>query len=359
MGGGEGAANPVSIEKQLAAFAVFALGNVSLNLFNAWALHKTDGGPPGSGKGGFNFPFFYTMFHMAASSISAVILQMTCAQPKDGSRPSFEQFRKYAFQLVPIAVFTVLNTAFNNWSLVLVALFVNQVIKACAPAVTSVLEFVMLGKTYQCLVYVSVVFICAGSAISQLSSTDGSSSTMGVIVCLVSLFAASAKGVLQKIITAGSGDLKPLEPTQALVWDGGVSFVIMFFVWILSDERDKSIAYLTGSTGNPKSGLLALGIISFGSMLAFIFNLANYYFIHYTSALTMTVGGNGVKIFMLILTALIDGETKPVTIIGVTIVALSIAAYGYLQYSSKKPPAKTADEAKAPAATESTPLARP
>jgi len=361
MGGGEGSKNPAPFELQLAAFSVFALGNISLNFFNSWALHAAD--VPGSGKGGFAFPFFYTMFHMAASSIAALILQCTCAKPKDGTLPSFGQLWAYKLQLFPIAIFTVLNTAFNNWSLVLVALFVNQVIKACAPAVTSALEFVFLGKTYHLIIYVSVFFICAGSAVSQLGATGGSSTAMGIVVCFISLIAASAKGVLQKMITSGTPDLKPLEPTQALVWDGGISFLIMVVVWGVSAEREASIAYLMGETGNPNSGLLAAGIITFGSTLAFIFNIANYYFIHYTSALTMTVGGNGVKVFLLCVSAIMEGQTTVIAMVGVTMVCLSIIAYAYFSYQSKKPPAKTADESKdeskkdVSTPTEQTPLA--
>jgi hypothetical protein len=359
-GGGDGPKEEVTWDKQLLVFFVFATGNISLNYFNSWALHTTP--QPGMGKGGFNFPFFYTMFHMAASSIAAVVLQYTCAPPKDGSRPSFAQFWKYKVQLIPIAVFTVLNTAFNNWSLVLVALFVNQVIKACAPAVTAILEYAFLGKVSLVAIYISVFFICLGAAVSQLGDTSGDSTTLGIIVCLISLFAASAKGVIQKMIMQGTPDLKPLEPTQAIVWDGAIACCIMFVVWVLSDERDASIAYLSGVANNPNSGWLGLGIITFGSTLAFIFNIANYYFIHYTSALTMTIGSNGVKVFLLVVSAITDGMTSIPSITGIAIVVCSICGYAYFSFTAKKPPprAQTADsDMKQPlaTATESTPLA--
>jgi hypothetical protein len=359
-GGGDGPKEEVSFGRQLAVFSVFALGNIGLNYFNSWALHKAD--IPGIEKGGFKFPFFYTMFHMISSSLAALVLQCTCARPKDGTLPSFGQLWKYKFQLFPIAVCTVLNTAFNNWSLVLVALFINQVIKACAPAVTSLLEFVFLGKVYNCVIYVMVFGICAGSAVSQVSSLGEQSKELilGLAVCTISLFAASAKGVVQKIIMSGTKDLKPLEPTQAIVWDCGISFCIMFVVWIVSDERDESIAYIRGQTLNERSGLLALGIITFGSFLAFMFNIANYYFVHYTSALTMTIGGNGVKVFLLCLSMITDNKVTVPTVTGVAIVVTSICGYAYCSFTLKKPPApaKTADsDLKQPLATETTPLA--
>merc|ERR1719502_2551487 len=159
----------------------------------------------------------------------------------------------------------------------------------------------------------------------------------------------------------GTPDLKPLEPTQAIVWDGAIAACIMFVVWVLSDERDASLAYLRGLANNPNSGWLGLGIISFCSTLAFIFNIANYYFIHYTSALTMTVGGNGIKVFLICLTAATGGGITIQKVVGVIIVVCAICSYGYFSFNAKKkpPPAKVDDTKPEPKADETTPLARP
>ena len=57
-------------QKQLAAFVVFAAGNIGLNYFNSWALHKATDTDPN--HPGFEFPYFYTMWHMLASSLAAL-----------------------------------------------------------------------------------------------------------------------------------------------------------------------------------------------------------------------------------------------------------------------------------------------
>jgi hypothetical protein len=362
MGGGGGGKEEVPLEKQVLAFGVFAIGNIGLNYFNSWALRGAD--TPGIGKGGFKFPFFYTMFHMAASSIAALLLQLTCARPKDGTLPSLRQLWTYKLLLLPMSMLTVLNNGLNNWSLTLVALFVNQVIKACGPAMAAVFEFLLLGKTYAVPIYLSVMCIVLGSAVSNISNFgQGDSSSLGIVVCLISLSAASLKPVLQKIITSGGNSFlagpAPLEPAQAIVWDSGIAFLMFMVVWLLTDERQASIDYITSHTKNPNSGLLALGIITFGSCMAFSFNIANYYYIHYTSALTSTVGSNGIKIFLICITALTDGMTDPTTVLGIIIVVLAIISYAYLSFQEKhKKPAMTSDT-KAGAATAADEKAEP
>ena len=296
--GGDGPKEPVSFTTQVLAFCAFAIGNVGLNYFNSWALRQAE--VPGLGKGDFNFPFFYTMFHMVASAIACALLLNCCGAAKEGAAPSFALLWEYKWQILPISICTVLGTALNNWSLTLVALFVNQVIKSCVPAVTCAFEFVWLRKIVSWKIYLLVLCICGGSVLTQVDNFDGASSTIvGIVVCAIAICAASARGVLQKAITSGTPGVEPLQPLVVLMWDASFSAVILFFIWVFSDERGRSIDYLLGRTANELSGLLAAGIISFGSALAFTHNIANYYYIMWTSALTMAIGGNGIKIFLL------------------------------------------------------------
>ena len=122
MGGSSGGSSATaSWQQQLTSFAVFAAGNIGLNYFNSWALRDSPAHIPGVVRGAFHFPFFYTMWHMAASSVAALVLMCTCARPTHGTLPSFAQLWTYKYQLVPIATLTVLNNGLNNWSLSLVA----------------------------------------------------------------------------------------------------------------------------------------------------------------------------------------------------------------------------------------------
>ena len=388
-GGGDGAKPGVSWQLQVLSFSAFAVGNISLNYFNSWAVGET--AVPGHCRGGFSFPFFYTMFHSAASTIAALLLMLTCNKPKDGSLPSAAQFWEYKFQFVPISLLTVVNNGFNNLSLQMVPLFVNQVIKATAPAPTAIFEFLLSGKKYNLQIYGAILLIVTGSILSNWSSIAGTPTrhdplpeycdmshkaggssdrpaSLGVIVCLISLAAASLKPVMQKILMSGRDDGKEIKvtqlaPAQIMFWDYGIGFWIYLIVWLASPvERGPSIEYLSGRTDprNPNSGWLALGIITFGSFCAFSFNIATYYYILYTSALTSTIGSNGIKVFLIVVTALQQRISHPIAIFGIGLVVLSIGLYAYLSHLFKQEQSKKAEEAKEALAKadESTPLSK-
>ena len=84
-----------------------------------------------------------------------------------------------------------------------------------------------------------------------------------------------------------------------------------------------------------------------------------------TSALTSTIGSNGVKIFLLIFSAIIAGVTDVISWIGISLVVLFIGVYGYLCVSGKQHPPKPAAErveggnGTDPKASEKTPLRAP
>lgn len=405
------------------AFCVFAIGNIGLNYFNSWVQHPSEDGYPGHGKAGFQYPFFYTMWHMLASALAALVMQLTCQKPKTGSPyPTLQQLWDYKYQLIPISTLTVLNNGCNNLSLGLVALFINQVIKACGPAPTALFEFIFMGKTcaaparacpartharrcfwpahlsrnhissypptpsdarcaaprdppppplirYNLAIYGSVGLIVCGSILANYSSMSngGSTQLMGVVWVCVSLFAASLRPVLQRLLVSSdkargsTHDRPPLTVPQALFWDCGIAFFGMMAVWLLSNEREPSVDYLTSHTPNPQSGLLAVACIVFSSFLAFIFNFATYYFILFTSALTSTIGSNGVKIFLILVTMITDNMIDLPSVCGVVLVVLSICLYTYFQHQFKQSEAaRAADSKAAPLASkadEKTPLA--
>lgn len=317
---------------------------------------------------------------MLATSCAALLLQMTCQKPKDGSLPSFGQLWEYKWQLVPIAILTYFNTGFNNASLGSIALFVNQVIKACAPGPTAFFEWLFTGKLYTCRIYSLIALLIGGCALSNSSSFGrGSTEIGGMLQCLVSLFAAALRPVLQALLMGGGGAIskpcggacsclgtdscmtllagdgsKPkLSPPQVLFWDTGIAFFI-FLGCFLALEKDDVAAYLSGNTANTNSGWLGLGIVAFGSFLAFMFNIANYYFLFYTSPLTMMIGSNGVKIFILVLSAT-EESLKWYAWIGVGIVVIAIGSYVHAQHEFKQQQQKPSAET---GLTEKTPLAQ-
>lgn len=378
-----GKGDDVPLWKVVTVVLVFAVCNISLNFFNSWAVRE--GGDmngtmgdhatahiPGLGGGGFAASFFYTMFHMVATCLAALVLMVTCTKPEDGGLPTFSQLWAYRWQLFPIGILTVFNTGFNNWSLRRVTLFVNQVIKIIGPVPTAILEWLIAGKTYNLKVYGSVVVLTVGCIMSMLHLMNQDHGRQpyidGIALCLISLLAASLKPVLQKLLMSSKSDaseaLPPLTPEQILFWDSFIAFWGMLGFALARNEQQVIYSFFSDEQGNPNGHWLGLGIISFGSFVAFMFNLSVYYFILYTSALTSTIGSNGVKIFLLLLSAIqatMQGSMGigPVLIIGNLIVVGSIVSYGYFGYQFKKEQAEKADGEKITPADEKTPLAKP
>lgn len=78
--------------------------------------------------------------------------------------------------------------------------------------------------------------------------------------------------------------------------------------------------------------LIVLG----GCLMAFGFNLSNYYFVRTTSALTSSIGGNAVKIITLIVATITDNISSAQNICGVVLASTMITLYTYLSHA--KPP---------------------
>ena len=101
---------------QVATISVWSASNIGLNYFNKWALQQvTDTNPDVIG---FALPYFYTMFHMLCSSITALIMMISCDRPEPGGLPNLTQLWTYKFLLVPLAACTVVSMGLNSASLV-------------------------------------------------------------------------------------------------------------------------------------------------------------------------------------------------------------------------------------------------
>ena len=328
--GGDGAKN-VPWQKQLLAVAAFASTNIGLNVFNSWALHK--------GKWpDFEFPVFYTMWHMIVTSLAALLL-LAFVNPAPTGMPSRAQFWEYKDGLIPIAICTTLNTGLNNLSLTMVSLFVNQVIKATAPLPTAFFSFVLAGKTYSQPILLAVATIVMGSILANVHSMTSSSSSdnslLGVVICATSLLANALKPVLSmKLMSTSTVERPKLAPTVVLFYDSALSFVFMLVYWLLSPEREAPVSYLA----NPATTFVGVGIVLCGASMAFTFNLAVYYFVLYTSALTCTVGANGIKILLITAGAISAGVTDALSWCGILLVTLAMAVYAYLNFTESQRP---------------------
>jgi hypothetical protein len=92
--------------------------------------------------------------------------------------------------------------------------------------------------------------------------------------------------------------------------------------------------------------------------MAFAFNLSNFYFITLTTALTAAVGSSGVKVLLILVSAVQAGVTDPVSWCGIGTVIISLCVYTYLTLENRKPPAPDKEDTDK-RVMETTPLVKP
>ena len=350
---------PGSFWQQATALGTFACGNIGLNLLNSWALKQHKGEAPSWEHPNFTFPLFMLMFHMLLSASAAMLLIQTSARApieQTTGLPSLQQLWENKLLVISVATCTVLNNFFNLLSLTMVSLFVNQTIKAMMPFLLIIFSFLLAKKSYALSIIATVVAMVIGSVMSNwVQLSKGShADVMGVTVCLVSLGASALRPVMASIVMTGSDGRPRLHPTSLLFYDCALSCCGFIVLWLCTAERHESLAYL-GANGMHRT--IGLIIIFGGAAIAFVFNLAQFYFIQLTSALTSAFGANSVKIFMIILSAGLAGVSDPTSWAGVSIVVAAILTYMWLRL--RTPPAPPADEERGSKPTEATPLTKP
>lgn len=331
---------------QFCAFFGFCSLNIGLNFYNSWLLRsheievhegnvtRTEKATyPVNGNPNFDFPVFYTMWHMVASVIGASIIMATVAKPKTGF-PNLKQFTAYMWPLLLISFCSAVNISTNNISLTLISLFLNQVIKATGPLPTMVFSFLLEGRTYSWGMLISCGLIVAGTILAvPFSSSGPQTSVAGVVVVIISTIFACLKPVIMSIVMKGTPDRPKLEPTVVLFYDTFLAFWFMLVYWLVSHERQGVIDYYKGGNGG-----LATGLVTAGALMAFGFNLSNYFVVLLTSALTVTVCGNAVKVLNIVISAFITGLSDARNWCGVALVCVSLVVYAYFSHQDRGRP---------------------
>jgi len=303
------------------AFAANGACNVGLNLYNAWALHDSKDGPS------LTFPIFYTTFHPIAGALGTTLI--LCIKPPVQGFPSFAQFWQYKMMLIPIGVCSALNVGLNNVSLRLISLFLNQVIKSTGPFPTMVLAFLIMGTTYTRFTMTTVAFLVGGTILALPMKGSATTEVVGILLVIVATCAQALKPVLMKSVFG------KLSPMAVMFYDTSVSACCMLIYWLLSYERTDSIAYIGKQPG------LAIGVISGGASMAFVFGVSSYFIIHLTSPLTANVFGNTLKVGLIVFSAFTTTRITAVhNWIGIGTVCLSVGAYVYSGQLAKQNPPK-------------------
>ena len=153
-----------------------------------------------------------------------------------------------------------------------------------------VLSVIFERKSYGLGMVAACAAIIAGTILAIPIKKGGPESSFGgILLVMISTVAAAAKPVTIAVVLKGTEDRPKLPPTVVMFYDSFVSFWFMLIYWLASNERAESTHYIH------EHSWVAFGIVVGGATMAFAFNLANYYYVQLTSALTTIVTANGIK----------------------------------------------------------------
>lgn len=218
--------------------------------------------------------------------------------------------------MVYFSLIFVSNIITGNWSLGLVSITFNQVMRALVPGVVVVLSMAILGKSYSrerklCLVPVAcgVYLACTG---------DKTCTFLGLLITLAAVLFAGLKVVLSNKFL--SGDLK-LHPVDLILHQAPLSAFWCLIAMVLSGEWQILMANWD-RIPELSTWYLVTGVISF------LLNVTSFYANKVTSPVTLCVCGNMKQIFVITLSIAINHDViSNQKLFGICVVTVGGAAY--------------------------------
>lgn len=227
--------------------------------------------------------------------------------------------RSQQWLMLNFSLIFVSNIIFGNWSLGLVSISFNQIMRALVPSVVVGLSIVILGKTYSYKRKAALLPVACGVYLA--CTGDNSCTFLGFLITLAAVLFAGLKAVLSsKFLT---GDLK-LHPVDLILHQAPLSALWCLLAIQLTEE--KNVLY------ERRHELPALSVwYIITGIISFLLNITSFYANQVTSPVTLCVCGNVKQVFVITLSLILSNE--PISIrkmIGIGIVTLGGAMYAYI-----------------------------
>ncbi|KAF1777253.1 Sugar phosphate transporter domain [Phytophthora cactorum] len=238
--------------------------------------------------------------------------------------------------MVYFSLIFVSNIITGNWSLGLVSISFNQVMRALVPAVVVVLSMLILGKSYSLKRKLSLVPVAFGVYLA--CTGDNSCTVLGFIITVVAIIFAGLKAVLSNKFL--SGDLK-LHPVDLILHQAPLSAFWCLITMFLTGEVD-TIINNWEVVPSASFWFILTGVISF------MLNVTSFMANKVTSPVTLCVCGNMKQVVVIVMSILINHDVITVQkAIGIVVVSIGGATYAYIStketmgQSTLPAPAKT------------------
>lgn len=165
-------------------FVVWFASNVAINLYNKWVLAKTD----------FHFPLTLSCTNKTVGWLGSLVVLKVAAMCGTASLPSLDSLlSQFKRPLVHAhGVTTAINIGLNNWSLVLISITLNQLIRSTVPLPTAVLSTLLEGRRYSAHVYASMCIVVLGVVLASSGALEAS--PLGLVLASLSVLSAATWG---------------------------------------------------------------------------------------------------------------------------------------------------------------------
>jgi drug/metabolite transporter (DMT)-like permease len=310
--------------EQLVFVGLLLLGwltlNVGLHFFSLYAVSE---------RIGFDFPLFYTMWHMIISfgGSSLLIFGFQYAEI------SWVHWKAYKGQIILLSVLFCISYAANIASLAHLSLSVNLGVSACVPlptiAFSVAFERDAVGQpiAYPRRVVAAVLVTMAGASVAVANHPEAS--PFGLVLVIIASLAAALWAVVSATLMKPETGLGAIN----LTWYSSFLSALMFLaMWLCSRELSGTLAFIVSRPGEASALLLA------GGCLALLYNLSHFALIRASSALSATVAGDlKIVLFTLLSMALFERPApSPLIFIGTFIFVVGLAGYAYAANRDKR-----------------------
>lgn len=276
--------------------------NISVTFWNKKALNA------------LRLPVTLTFVHMLCNTLGAFLyIHVYRGVERKQLKPGQKSLMVY-FSFIFVS-----NIITGNWSLGLVSISFNQVMRALVPGVVVVLSMLILGKTYSTKRKLSLIPVAYGVYLA--CTGDNSCTIFGFFITVVAVVFAGLKAVLSNKFL--SGDLK-LHPVDLILHQAPLSALWCFFTIFLSGEH-KTLLDNWDVVPAASFWFVVTGMISF------LLNITSFYANKVTSPVTLTVCGNMKQIVVIAMSILINGDVVTMQkLLGIAVVTVGGVAYAYI-----------------------------
>ncbi|GMK59391.1 hypothetical protein CspeluHIS016_0704060 [Cutaneotrichosporon spelunceum] len=274
---------------------------------------------------GFTYPLFVTACHMVVQWFCAAMIRWNVPRFRPAEQPTR---RQYITRILPTAASTGGDIGLSNLSLKTITLSLYTMCKSSALIFVLMFAFLFKLEKYSFKLVSVIALISVGVFFMVFNVTAVS------IPGLIMVFSASAMGGLRWALTELIMNKRAMglsNPFATIFWLAPLMGLILFTVSAIIEDW---IGMFTGPYfANPLVALKSTAIIAFPGAVAFAMVSSEYFVIHRTGVVPLSVAGIFKEVSTIAFSAWIFGDKlTALNLIGCAITIAGIALYSFHKY---------------------------